>query len=114
VTILWLFFTINISIIAVMQRIFLTYTKRDASKEFYRFTPELLDLIKKYQNNGDIVDFSMDDSDSMVLKYTLTYFDNISKEKFRSEGIVINYADERDAHHRDNAIEMEAQEFYVD
>lgn len=94
-------------------RIVLTYTRPNTKLAFMPFTDTLIELLNTYIDAGKISDYVMDDSDPFVLKYMLTYKDDEAKKQFRNEPIVLNYADARGIHNKENSIEMEIEEFFL-
>ena len=94
-------------------RIILTYTRPNTDIDFMPFTDDLIELLNNYIGDSKISGYAVDDSNPLVLEYTLTYRDEESKAEFRNEPIVLNYADARNIHNQDNGIKMEIQEFFL-
>jgi hypothetical protein len=94
-------------------RIVLTYTRPSTEVTFMPFTDDLIELLNTYINDGKISNYAVDESDPLILQYTLTYTNDESKKEFRSEAIVTNYADNRNIYNQDNGIKTEIQEFFL-
>lgn len=94
-------------------RIVLKYTRPSTEVAFMPFTDDLIELLNTYINDGKISDYAVDESDPLILQYTLTYTNDESRKEFRSETIVTNYADNRNIYNQDNGIKTEIQEFFL-